>query len=176
MVRATLLIPLGVSILNCQPVGKCSMVETAFLLLVTASTINLLTTVLNDAPLQPDDEDEDEHIPLLMESPQCVLFGAFMIWFASVTINLGPTFLSGALAANIEEQHHAPSCPLVAGPLRHYVLNVLWIMINVLCVVLTVFHLHKLYRDLGKSNVQAVRIASLVTTMISVSAPEGDNR
>ncbi|XP_037082377.1 uncharacterized protein LOC119103030 [Pollicipes pollicipes] len=176
MVRATLLIPLGVSILNCQPVGKCSMVETAFLLLVTASTINLLTTVLNDAPLQPDDEDEDEHIPLLMESPQCVLFGSFMIWFASITINLGPTFLSGALAANIEEEHHAPSCPLVAGPLRHYVLNVLWIMINVLCVILTIFHLHKLYRDLGKSNVQAVRIASLVTTMISVSAPDSDNR
>ena len=29
---------------------QCSLVETAFLLLVTVSTVNLLTTVLNDAP------------------------------------------------------------------------------------------------------------------------------
>ena len=74
---------------------------------------------------------------------QCVLFGTFMIWFASITINLGPTFLSGALAANAESGHNAPSCPLVHGPLRHYVLNLLWIFINVICVGLTLYHLHK---------------------------------
>lgn len=74
---------------------------------------------------------------------QCVLFGVFMIWFASITINLGPTFLSGALAANSESGHNAPSCPLVHGPLRHYVLNLLWIIVNVICVGLTLFHLHK---------------------------------
>ncbi|ROT71064.1 hypothetical protein C7M84_010649 [Penaeus vannamei] len=124
--RAAILIPLGRSIYNCVPVAKCSLVETAFLLLVTVSTINMLTTVLNDAPLLPEDSDQKQ-MPLLMESPQCVLFGTFMIWFASITINLGPTFLSGALAANIDEVHHAPSCPLITGPLRHYVLNVLWI-------------------------------------------------
>ena len=77
---------------------------------------------------------------------QCVLFGVFMIWFASITINLGPTFLSGALAANSEAGHNAPSCPLVHGPLRHYVLNLLWIVINVICVGLTLFHLHKVSR------------------------------
>ncbi len=27
------------------------------------------------------------------DSPQCVGFGLFMIWFASITVNLGPTFL-----------------------------------------------------------------------------------
>lgn len=41
--------------------------------------INLLTTVLNDAPVLPDDDDEDA-IPMLMDSPQCVLFGIFIIW------------------------------------------------------------------------------------------------
>ncbi|KAF4522960.1 hypothetical protein B566_EDAN009550, partial [Ephemera danica] len=177
--RAAILLPLGMSILRCEPVNKCSLVETAFLLLVTVSTINMLTTVLNDSPVFPgdeqdgeeeedDDDDEDEDpraaprrynsatrvAPLLMDSPQCVLFGVFMIWFASITINLGPTFLSGALAANSEVNHNAPSCPLVHGPFRHYVLNVLWIVINVLCVGLTLFHLHKLHRDLTKANVQ----------------------
>ncbi|KAK8753380.1 hypothetical protein OTU49_004171, partial [Cherax quadricarinatus] len=99
----------------------------------------------------------------------------FMIWFASITINLGPTFLSGALAANIDEEHNAPSCPLITGPLRHYVLNVLWIVTNVLVVLLTVYHLYKLYRDLSTSSLEAVRIASLVTTMISVSTPQNQD-
>ncbi|XP_042239402.1 histamine H2 receptor-like isoform X2 [Homarus americanus] len=176
--RAAILIPLGRSIYSCQPVTKCSLVETAFLLLVTVSTINMLTTVLsqvlNDAPLLPEDSDH-KMMPLLMESPQCVLFGTFMIWFASITINLGPTFLSGALAANIDEEHNAPSCPLITGPLRHYVLNVLWIIINVLVLLLTVYHLYKLYRDLSTSSLEAVRIASLVTTMISVTQPQNQD-
>lgn len=176
--RAAILIPLGRSIYSCEPVTKCSLVETAFLLLVTVSTINMLTTVLsqvlNDAPLLPDDSDQ-KTMPLVMESPQCVLFGTFMIWFASITINLGPTFLSGALAANIDEEHNAPSCPLITGPLRHYVLNVLWIVTNVLVVLLTVYHLWKLYRDLSTSSLEAVRIASLVTTMISVTQPRNQD-
>jgi hypothetical protein len=97
--RAALLLPLGISILHCQPVQKCSLVETAFLLLVTVATVNMLTTVLNDSPVFPEDDDSDSlsDVPLLMDSPQCVLFGTFMIWFASITINLGPTFLSGKL-------------------------------------------------------------------------------
>jgi hypothetical protein len=36
------------------------LVETAFLLLVTVSTINMLTTVLNDSPVFPGDEQEGE--------------------------------------------------------------------------------------------------------------------
>lgn len=155
--------------------NKCSLVETAFLLLVTVSTVNMLTTVLNDSPVFPEDDGDEADItaPLLMDSPQCVLFGTFMIWFASITINLGPTFLSGALAANSETGHNAPSCPLVHGPFRHYVLNVLWIVINVICVVLTLFHLHKLHRDLTKANVEAVRVAGLVTTLVSVTGGGG---
>lgn len=92
--------------------------------------------------------------------------------FASITINLGPTFLSGALAANSESHLNKPSCPLIQGPFRHYVLNVLWIFINVLCVLLTMYHLYKLYKDLSRSNLEAVRVATLVTTMISVQSPE----
>lgn len=171
--RAAILLPLGISIYKCQPVNKCSLVETAFLLLVTVSTVNMLTTVLNDSPVFPEvetNEDSDHNAPLLMDSPQCVLFGTFMIWFASITINLGPTFLSGALAANSESRHNAPSCPLVHGPFRHYVLNVLWIFVNVICVFLTLFHLHKLYRDLTKANVEALRVTGLITTLVSVTS------
>ena len=41
--------------------------------------VNLLTTVLNDAPVQPEEDDEDT-ASLLKDSPQCVTFGLFMIW------------------------------------------------------------------------------------------------
>lgn len=71
--RAAILLPLGISIYYCQPVQKCSLVETAFLLLVTVSTVNMLTTVLNDSPVFPNDEDDemtDLTAPLLMDSPQ----------------------------------------------------------------------------------------------------------
>ncbi|CAH0775122.1 unnamed protein product [Bemisia tabaci] len=185
--RAAILIPLGLSILRCEPMRKCSLVETAFLLLVTVSTVNMLTTVLNDSPVFPEadsgggagageDPDSDWAMgsgPILMDSPQCVFFGAFMIWFASITINLGPTFLSGALAANTDGGHNSPSCPLVHGPFRHYVLNVLWILINLICVMLTLFHLHKLHRDLTKANCEAVRVAGLLTTLVSVTGGGG---
>ncbi|XP_038210625.1 uncharacterized protein LOC119831381 [Zerene cesonia] len=176
--RAAILLPLGIAVFRCQPVYKCSLVETAFLLLVTVSTVNMLTTVLNDSPIFPENEEEqaDLSAPLLMDSPQCVLFGTFMIWFASITINLGPTFLSGALAASAGSYGSygpSPSCPLVRGPFRHYVLNALWIGVNAVCVGLTLFHLKKLHRDLTKANVEAVRVAGLVTTLVSMA---GDNR
>ncbi|KZC07215.1 hypothetical protein WN55_07625 [Dufourea novaeangliae] len=214
--RAAILLPLGSSILNCQPMTKCSLVETAFLLLVTVSTVNMLTTVLNDSPIFPEtDEEADLTAPLLMDSPQascfatiekpwsflnskwnlellildpcmtnlstdifttgkCVLFGTFMIWFASITINLGPTFLSGALAANTETGHNAPSCPLVHGPFRHYILNALWIAINMICVTLTLIHLRKLHKDLTKANVEAVKVA-LLTILVNTTGNQQTN-
>jgi len=160
LARSAILIPLGRSIFECHPVSKCSLVETTFLLLVTVSTVNLLTVVLNDAPVLPEEEEEDV-LSLLKDSPQCVGFGLFMIWFASVTVNLGPTFLSGALAANHEAHMDGPSCPLVQGPYRHYVLNAIWILINLLCVMLTIYHLHKLYKDLSVTNEEAHRVATI---------------
>ena len=38
--RASILIPLGRSLMECQPVTKCSLLETAFLLLATVSTVS----------------------------------------------------------------------------------------------------------------------------------------
>lgn len=97
---------------------------------------------------------------------QCVLFGTFMIWFASITINLGPTFLSGALAASAGSYGSygpAPSCPLVRGPFRHYVLNALWIGVNAVCIGLTLFHLKKLHRDLTKVCMSLITLHSANT-------------
>ena len=70
--RAAILMPLGTSILHCRPVNKCSLVETAFLLLVTVSTVNLLTTVLNDSPVLPG-------TILLVSVPKIVTFNWFYL-------------------------------------------------------------------------------------------------
>ena len=40
-------------------------------------------------------------------------------------------------------QHICMFLACLQGPYRHYILNVLWILINLLCVVLTIYHLHK---------------------------------
>ena len=79
--------------------------------------IGLLTTVLNSTPIVPEDSSEDISL-LNTVSGQCCMFALFMIWFASITVNLGPTFLSGGLAANADDILAAPSCPMIQGPYR----------------------------------------------------------
>ncbi|GFR07332.1 g_PROTEIN_RECEP_F1_2 domain-containing protein [Trichonephila clavata] len=198
--RASLLLLLGIGVLFCQRLPKCNIIETAFLLLVTVSTVNMLTSVINDASLLPDqdfqqppqqpsphhhhyhhqnplhpNQDVTASSTVSLDSPQCIIFGLFIIWFASFTINLGPTLLSGALTSSRDTAGHVDACPMVYGPVGHYVLNVLWVTVNVMCVALTGVHLRKLYRDLTRSNLEAVRIAGLVTTMISVRSDPHDS-
>ena len=42
---------------------------------------------------------------------------------------------------------------------RHYILNFLWILINLLCTVITLYHLVKLYRDYSTTSAESVRQA-----------------
>ena len=49
------------------------------LIIKTCLKINLLTTVMSDVPVLPDEDDEDA-IPMLIDGPQCVGFGIFVIW------------------------------------------------------------------------------------------------
>ena len=50
------------------------------------------------------------------------------------------------------------------GPYRHYVLNVIWIFINSLSILLTIYHLHRLYKDYTKT-------ATTTTTNLSTLGP-----
>lgn len=191
--RSGLLLPLGLSVWECRSLPKCALIGTAFLLLVTVSTVNMLTSVLNDAPVsqeiaaqeqssattptstdtrEPNGGGTTESVNL--DSAHCVVFGIFMIWFASFTINLGPTFLSGALASWTEPMD-TDKCPLITDSLQHYVLSVLWIFINALCIILTSFHLRKLQRDLTKSRMETVKITGLVASCITLTAKSEAN-
>ena len=58
------------------------------------------------------------------------------------------------------------------GPYRHYILNALWILINLLCIMLTLHQLRRLYRDFTTKNIEAVRIAGLFTSVLSIKTSE----
>ena len=101
--------------------------------------------MINNTPIVPEDSSEDLGL-MLSDNRACIMFALFMIWFASITVNLGTTFLSGGLAANADDILLEPSCPIILGPYRHYALNFLWILTIVFCLSLTLFHLRKLRR------------------------------
>ncbi|XP_054163721.1 uncharacterized protein LOC128961500 [Oppia nitens] len=190
--RALLIIPLAISVMQCQRLTRCSIIDSVFLLLVTVSTVNMLTCLINDAPIFPEHEQlgrvlgSIQHQPREYywletsgqnpnnidlrndDSPYCIVFAVFIIWFASLTINLGPTLLSGALASGTDTTGHLNICPMVYRPVRHYVLDLLWISVNLMCVMLMAIHLRKLYKDIVKSNLEAIHVSSLVTTMMTV--------
>ena len=69
--------------------------------------------MLDSTPILPEEIAGDS----LRHGPQCVAFGVFIIWFSSVTLNLGPTFLSGAISSGLAELQ--PSCPLVQVTVCH---------------------------------------------------------
>ncbi len=54
------------------------------------------------------------------------------------------------------------------GPYRHYVLNAIWILINLLCIMLTIFHLRKLYIDYTKTNIEALRVHRLFSVTLNM--------
>ena len=56
LIRAAILIYLAMSVMSCQRLSKCFLVDTAFLLLVSVSTVNMLTMLINDAPIFPEHE------------------------------------------------------------------------------------------------------------------------
>ena len=79
------------------------------------------------------------------------------------------------MAANVNQRPNEPSCPLVQGPYRHYVLNLLWIFINVVCIMLTIYHLVKLYKDYSTTNADTVRVAALVTSLTTTDSEDNES-
>ena len=48
-------------------------------MIVSAAQVNLLSVVLNAAPITPE-EDEEDLTSLMKDNPQCITFVLFMIW------------------------------------------------------------------------------------------------
>ena len=95
-----------------------------------------------------------------------------MTWFSSITINLGPTFLSGALVSTNSNSRRATSCSLIYAPYRHYILNVLWTFYNAVCIIIVLLYLRRLYNDLTKVNFETVKVTSLLAALVNFSSQE----
>ena len=63
---------------------------------------------------------------------------------------------------------HLQKNHFMQGPYRHYVLNAIWILINLLCIMLTIFHLRKLYMDYTKTNIEALRVHRLFSVTLNM--------
>ena len=70
----TLIRPLLSNYKDCCSGGRLFVVS----LTVVTLQVNLLSVVLNDAPILP--EADEDVTSLLKDSPQCMAFGLFMIW------------------------------------------------------------------------------------------------
>ena len=66
------------------------------------------------------------------------------------------------------EKFRDPLC--AQGPFRHYIINFLWIFVNIICIILTIYHLLKLHRDYTTPSADTVRVATLVTSIASADS------
>lgn len=90
--RAFLLIFLGISVLTCQKLSKCYLIDTSFLLLATVSTVNMLTMLINDAPIFPEHEQLGSISAAVAGANRlrvCRLFPLFSLLHAEVSLPRG---------------------------------------------------------------------------------------
>ena len=63
---------------------------------------------------------------------------------------------------------------LSQGPYRHYILNVLWILINMLCMLLIVKQLHRLRKEFNDKNIKVSIVLSGRSSEPDCSLCSGD--
>ena len=76
--------------------------------------------------------------------------------------------MSSGSGTEINSSHPQIKNFIFEGPYRHYVLDFLWILITLLCLTLTMYHLRKLYHDFTSPDLEAVRIMSLFASLPSL--------
>ena len=102
-------------------------------------------------------------------SSQCnndIFLKAFkLFWLYGKSSVICKTRLKAARKENTKKKQSKHS---MQGPYRHYVLNAIWILINLLCSMLTIFHLRKLYMDYTKTNIEALRVHRLFSVTLNM--------
>lgn len=156
---------LGVLFQDERIVAKCHMFGAIYVILVTVTFLNILSLVLNDAPTFPDTS------VAILDSHQCVIFGVVMVWFTGVLINVVPTLIMESDKVFASKPEYG-QCAFIFGPLQNtYVLNILWTGFNYFIIGICAYQIYKLHRDMTMaSNLEAMKVVSLVTTMLSVNS------
>ena len=138
----------------------CSLLGGSYIVVVTSSTFNLLAVVMNEAYLFSD-------LTLGVKDSRnycCVIFGIFMIWFASIIMNLGVAFIPG----NPIYDRRVGHCIFIYGITRNYVLHMLWISLISLGLGLTCMYLHKFRIDIKRTSYY--RLSTLVRATVTIDS------
>ena len=132
------------SLMSEEPPAYCSILGGSYVVFVTTSSFNMLAMVMNEAYQFTD-------LMLGIKDSRnycCVSFGIFIIWFSSIIMNLGVTFIPG----NPNYDLQTGLCVFIYGVTRNYVLHLLWIIMITLAILLTAAYLHKLRADVKRAS------------------------
>ncbi len=151
-------LPFAQTMVSQEPMEFCSMLGGSYIVFVTTSAFNMLAIVMNEAYQFAD-------LTLGIKDSRnycCVIFGIFIIWFSSIIMNLGVTFIPGNPRFDRETGH----CIFIYGITHNYVLHLLWIVLITLAQCLTTTYLRKLYFDIKRSSYY--RMTTLIRATMSI--------
>ena len=147
------------SIISKQEPVQCNVLAGSYIVFVTASAFNLLALVMNESY-----QFTDLTLGIQTESRNycCVIFGVFIIWFASFILNLGVAFIPGNPSYDTKKGH----CIFIYGITRNYILHILWITLITMAILLTSMYLRKLHNDIKRSSYY--RLSTLIRATVCV--------
>ena len=160
LLKAGFCLPFAQTMVSDHPPLFCSMLGGSYIVLVTSSTFNLLAVVMNEAYLFSD-------LTLGVKDSRnycCVVFGIFIIWFASIIMNLGVAFIPG----NPIYDRRVGHCIFIYGLTRNYVLHMLWITLISMGVGMTCMYLHKFRLDIKRTSYY--RLSTLVRATVTIDS------
>jgi len=166
IVKCGYCIPFARSLLKDVAPSFCTVLGGSYVVIVTASGFNIVAMICCEAyTFSEHNMGGQAHGSLC-----CVVFGVVMVYIGSVIIHLGPTIIGGDFNYN----DLIGNCIFVYGPIKSYVVHVMWIAIMTLAMVGAVYYLVFFYKHVQANSTH--RLASLVRASIALSRGNTQNQ
>lgn len=165
LIKSGYCIPFARTMTRIQPISYCSLIGSSYIVFVTTTAFNQLALVVNESYMFSD-------LVLGIQDSRnycCVIFGIFIIWFGSITMNLGVAFIPGS--PNFD--HKDNFCIFTYGITKNYILHILWVILVSMAILLTIKQLRKLYIDIKRASFY--RLSTLIRTTLQMETTEMSN-
>lgn len=159
MAKSIFCVLFGKYLLTQEAPKYCSIIGESFIIIVTASTFNLVAIVCSEAYTFQELNVGGNH----QGSVCCVIFGVLVVYFGSVILHLGPTIIGGYLDFHKDIGY----CSFQLGEVKSYVANVIWIVIVTLALISVTYYLSELYKEIQLNSPN--RVSMLVRTSVCLS-------
>ena len=159
-------VPFAQSLLRDVAPSFCTVLGGSYVVVVTASGFNIVAMICCEAyTFSEHNVGGQAHGSLC-----CVVFGIVMVYIGSIIIHLGPTIIGGDFNYN----DLIGNCIFVYGPIKSYVVHVMWIAIMTLAMIGAVYYLVFFYKHVQANSTH--RLASLVRASIAISRGNTQNQ